>query len=183
MSIKIIDDFANINEQIEIINYLKNNDFLLYSFDTSSVSEVRFMTSNTIDYPQIVHSIFKTDKINSKFLFCMIYQLINKNRLSNKFIDRIKINTTFPYPKNNKEKHGPIHKDFNENNKNKAISIIYYVNNSDGDTLFFDQKLNITKRVSPRQGRAVIFDSDIKHAANCPINSTYRQVISIVLYI
>ena len=178
MSIKIIDDFANINEQIQITNYLTNA-HLLYGFFTTSVTKKRIITSKTIDYPQIVHPIFHGDKIHNENLFCMIYQLINKNRLSNYFIDRIKMNTTFPFPKGNKEKHGIIHQDFSHS---KAISILYYVNNSDGDTLFFDKKLNITKRVSPRQGRAVIFDSNIKHAANCPINSIYRQVVNIVLY-
>ena len=64
----------------------------------------------------------------------------------------------------------------------KSISIIYYVNNSDGDTFFFDKKLNTVKRISPRQGRAVVFNSNMRHAACCPINSVYRQVINFVLH-
>ena len=114
-------------------------------------------------------------------LFSYIYTLLFKHKLSNNFIHRIKINTTFPYPKNNKNNYGPIHTDISDTNVN-GTSIIYYINNSDGDTLFFDDKLNVTKKVTPRQGRAVIFDNKIKHTACCPINSIYRQVINMVLY-
>ena len=181
MFIKIIDNFANINEQLELINYIKNNNNLLHTFNTTSITNKRFKTSNTIDYPQIVHQIFSGNKINDKNLFCFIYELLHKNNISNNFIYRIKINTTFPYPNNNIKKYGPIHTDLVDTDI-KGTSIIYYVNNSDGDTLFFDEKLKIKKRISPRQGRAVIFDSDIRHTACCPINSIYRQVINFVLY-
>jgi hypothetical protein len=180
MSIKIIDDFANVKEQLEIINYINNNN-LLYSFNSTSITNKKFMTSNTIDYPQIVHEIIRDDEVYNNVLFSYIYTLLFKHKLSNNFIHRIKINTTFPYPKNNKKNYGPIHTDISNTNVN-GTSIIYYINNSDGDTFFFDDKLNVTKRITPRQGRAIIFDNKIKHTACCPINSTYRQVINMVLY-
>jgi len=180
MSVKIIDDFANVKEQLEIINYTNNNN-LLYSFNSTSITNKKFMTSNTIDYPQIVHEIIRDDEVYNNVLFSYIYTLLFKHKLSNNFIHRIKINTTFPYPKNNENNYGPIHTDISDINVN-GISIIYYINNSDGDTLFFDDDLNVTKKVTPRQGRAVIFNNKIKHAACCPINSICRQVVNMVLY-
>ena len=177
--IKVIDDFANIQEQLEIFNFLQQNENenAIYMFYNTSISEKISITSNTIDYPQFVLSVFEENKIYNNILFLYLYKLLHKNKLSNNFIERIKVNITFPYPKNNKKKHGPIHID-----SKKGISIIYYVNNSDGDTLFFDEKLNVKKTISPRQGRAVVFDSNIKHTACCPINSKYRKVINFVLY-
>ena len=180
MPVKIIDDFANLKEQLEILNYVNNNN-LLYSFDNTSIKNKKFMTSSTIDYPQIVHEIIRDDEVYNNVLFSYFYTLLFKHKLSNNFIHRIKINTTFPYPKNNKNNYGPIHTDISNTNVD-GTSIIYYVNNSDGNTLFFDDKLNVTKKVSPRQGRAVIFSNKIKHAACCPTYSIYRQVINMVLY-
>ena len=178
MKIKIKDSFANIKEQLEIIQKIKGD--YTHGFDHTSVSKKDKHTEFTIDYPQFVKSIFHTQPsclIDNTF-FPLTYYLLHKNNLSNNFIDRIKINTTFPYPNNTKEKHGPIHQDFNSG----GLSIIYYINNSDGDTIFFNENLKEIKRISPKQGRAVVFDSNINHAACCPINSPYRQVINFVLY-
>jgi hypothetical protein len=158
--IKVIDDFANIQEQLELINLIERE-----------CSGYTFYTTSSF--------IFGENNIYKPFLFPYVYSLLHMNKLSNKFINRIKINTTFPFPKNNKDMYGPIHID---TTIKKSISIIYYVNNSDGDTLFFNEELNIIKRVSPRQGRAIVFDSNTKHTACCPINSKYRQVINFVLY-
>ena len=47
--------------------------------------------------------------------------------------------------------------------------LIYYVNSTDGDTLLFDEKGKIIEKITPRRGRCVLFDGDIKHAAS---NST-----------
>ena len=44
---------------------------------------------------------------------------------------------------------------------------LYYVNNTDGDTFFFNGK-NIIKRVSPKKGRCVLFDGKIFHASSKP---------------
>jgi len=47
--------------------------------------------------------------------------------------------------------------------------VIYYVNDADGDTVFFDQSgKNIIKRVSPKKGRVVIFDGRILHGGGIP---------------
>ena len=181
MSIQVIDNFANINEQLEIINYINQNKDFTCLFDTSSLSYEQYKkyeTNNTIDYPQVVHPIFLNHKIKNYFLFSCVYNLLHKNKLSDNFIQKIKVNINFPYPKNNQKKHGPIHTDLNE----KGTSVIYYINNADGDTVFFDKKLNEIKRVSPRQGRAVVFDSTMLHTACCPVNSVYRQIINFVLY-
>lgn len=67
-------------------------------------------------------------------------------------------------------------------------TLLYYVNNSDGDTVFYNErftgepigKLTEQMRVSPRKGRAVIFDSNQVHSANVPTEKAYRVVINCV---
>jgi hypothetical protein len=69
------------------------------------------------------------------------------------------------------------------------LTLLYYVNDSDGDTILYNQHYSgkpiglVTEqqRVSPVKNRAIIFDSNQVHAGSCPNNSDYRMVINIVL--
>jgi len=45
---------------------------------------------------------------------------------------------------------------------------LYYVNDSDGDTIFFDNNNNEIKRVSPKKGRIVFFDGSVNHVGSYP---------------
>jgi hypothetical protein len=61
-----------------------------------------------------------------------------------------------------------IHNDLNMEHS----VFLYYVNDSDGDTVFFkdDEKTEI-KRVTPKKGRGVFFDGSIKHCSTRPSKS------------
>lgn len=54
-------------------------------------------------------------------------------------------------------------------------TMLYYVNDSDGPTTFFDN-LDIIKSVSPKRGRCVLFPGDTYHSSSCPIESDIRIV-------
>jgi hypothetical protein len=56
--------------------------------------------------------------------------------------------------------------------------VIYYVNDSDGDTFVFDDDGKIIKRVSPKKGRFFMFDGRLKHAGSHPYDNTMRVVIN-----
>ena len=69
------------------------------------------------------------------------------------------------------------------------IASIYYVNDSDGDTIFYNQKTYDTnqidnldlqeyKRVTPKANRLVIFEGDIVHTGSSPVNSKKRILIN-----
>jgi len=72
---------------------------------------------------------------------------------------------------------------------NEHYSLIYYLNDSDGDTYLFNEfyedgklpdKLTIAKRITPKKNRAVIFESNRYHASSNPKVHNERFVINFV---
>ena len=63
------------------------------------------------------------------------------------------------------------HKDF--------ISVLYYANDSDGDTFFFEGS-ECVYRKSPVKGTAVIYPSSMLHAGSTPTKTETRVVINMV---
>lgn len=67
-------------------------------------------------------------------------------------------------------------------------SMVYYLNDSDGDTVFFNEKysaeqkdpinLTVMQRIKPKKNRAVVFESDRYHASCNPQVSENRFVIN-----
>jgi len=67
-------------------------------------------------------------------------------------------------------------------------SLIYYVNDSDGDTVLFNEFYdhghnNLTEmaRITPRQGSALLIPSHLFHSSSCPINIKKRMVVNTIL--
>ncbi len=55
--------------------------------------------------------------------------------------------------------------------------VLYYVCDSDGDTIIYNEtkesdEYTVKQRITPKQGRAVIFDGRLFHTAEQPLNNT-----------
>ena len=66
-----------------------------------------------------------------------------------------------------KIKHYAPHTDLNI----RHFALIYYVNDSDGSTVLFDENKNIIKEVEPKKGRILLFNGAILHGGGIPRNS------------
>lgn len=55
---------------------------------------------------------------------------------------------------------------------------IYYVNDSDGNTVIFNNRLKARKVIEPKKGRIVLFHGHHFHAGQPPIKSSKRVVIN-----
>ena len=145
----------------------------------------------------MVHEFYKVDdndetKMLSSSRFNLINMLLEKIMI---YFDidklpliRAKANLQHPLFENKKEWFNSPHIDFNQ----EHWVCIYYVNDSDGDTIFFDEipvrgeeyhkaidkKLTVQKRVSPIKGRFVFFNGNILHTGQHPMNSHCRIAVN-----
>ena len=102
---------------------------------------------------------------------------------------RLKANLTYQHPLEFENTYSGPHVDISDD-PSKWI-MIYYVNDSDGDTYIFNEagnytqenktfpsNLTIKKRVSPKKGRVVLFKGDLFHAGSAPIDSKHRVILN-----
>ena len=132
---------------------------------------------NVEEYVKFVHIFSEGDKNSSKYseiITSMIKVILQKFKLNELQIIRAKANLQTSNTKTKKNKHSSPHVDMNEDH----FVILYYVNNSDGKTVLF-KKNKLWKKVTPKQGRVLIFNGNIKHAAGCPVDNQVRAVINI----
>ena len=123
------------------------------------------------------NSFYSTDPINSTnfdtcfFFFQILYILALKKEI---YINDIIGGRIFLQPPSLSP--GPLleakHTDVNF----PHLVCLYYVNDSDGDTLFFNDKGDEIKRVSPKKGRIVFFEGSIPHCGSEP--SKLRSIIN-----
>ena len=82
-----------------------------------------------------------------------------------------------------------VHKDIMDgdrgfNLKKKFISMVYYVEDSDGDTVLIDDdKRTILKTSEPIKGNAIIFDSERWHRSTPPKLNKRRVIINFILQV
>lgn len=104
---------------------------------------------------------------------------------------RVRLRYTHKGVGHSESKYAPPHVDFY--NSSPYSTFIYYVNDSDGDTIIFDKIFDSDKeqydpvfsnplpellRVTPKQGSGLFFDGHRYHAGNYPTKNSSRIVIN-----
>lgn len=104
---------------------------------------------------------------------------------------RIRLRYTHKGQGHTEGKYAPPHVDFNTGNPYNTL--VYYVNDSDGDTIIFDRIFNPENetydpvfseplpelvRITPKKGSGLFFNGHRFHAGNYPINNSSRIVIN-----
>jgi hypothetical protein len=192
-NIYIFDDIVN----IEIQNKLEE-----YAFNRNVKWELK---KNITGGPGFQKDTFPANVIGEKDIDVNILKLIDliinnvllklNKKLLKKY--RIKINKTKPYKFDANEEYRLLHVDRLE----EHMTIIYYINDSDGDTLIFHDENNkhlnhfakdnvnldsenfvLTNTISPQKGRVVVFDGKLWHYGKYPTKGE-RNIININLVI
>lgn len=100
-------------------------------------------------------------------LLSPLYMFLNSQKLLVKNVIRGRVYFQLPLRGNEKPTPQSPHTDL----KFPHYGLIYYVTDSDGDTIFYNDQKEEIKRVSPKKGRILFFDGRIKHSgSNCTKN-------------
>jgi hypothetical protein len=136
-----------------------------------------------------------TDRYSNRFMYCsyhdhenftnelsieILNKFCNKHKITYNEIKRTRSNTTFLC---NETRPSVPHVDDNTDH----LVLLYYINDSDGDTLLYsnkyeeknDNEMIVEHRISPKAGRAVLFDGRTYHSFYYPNIHNMRSVINI----
>lgn len=113
----------------------------------------------------------------------IFHKFLDKHKVKYKEIHRIKFNLVPPMADYPDDMYHTPHVD-----TDKPHSVfLYYLNNADGDTFMFNERyagshtetFTINQRISPKQGRAIMFDGLTYHASSSPKQSAFRCILNI----
>ena len=122
----------------------------------------------------------------------LLYFFTQQTGVIVKKIIRVRLRLTFQHPDRDQYLFNKPHTDLFGFNK-PYKTLVYYINDSDGDTFIFDKFFNeaenldsalkdIDKKIvlqnTPKQGDAIYFDGHQYHAGNSPIKYKHRYVIN-----
>jgi hypothetical protein len=162
----------------------------VYTPSTNNQKETAIMKKDAASYEseQLVHALYLEGARRSQFfdiVFPFFYFLEEKTGIRMGAIERIKANMLLKSDLPDDQYNTP-HIDVPDPGYK---SLLYYVKDSDGDTFIFNETFNdkktltLQKRVSPKKGKAVIFDSNTWHASSNPRQSQNRVVLNLIFQV
>ena len=201
MDYLILDDFTPLSLQNQLETMIMYNDTVNWGYrdQTAGVHGVDWSSL----YPQVQetwmlqHTMFGIDvgvsnqetfdlaKINLFFLEYYMGKSIN-------ILQRVKANCLVKHSELPGKNHPP-HVDLGNPD---CFSMVYYLHDdTDGDTILYDRQFNANNpskrqheglnelvRVSPKKGRAVVFNSNRYHASSIPSEHERRCIINYVFF-
>jgi ectoine hydroxylase-related dioxygenase (phytanoyl-CoA dioxygenase family) len=148
--------------------------------------------NKTVESQQFVHTFCHNGDVYSNYYdtFRGLTYFIEMNGIKVNNITRMKMNLITRDKSFPDDHYNVAHSDIPIMSDPKtSFTLLYYLDDSDGDTFFFentlhdmkkDKELVIHKRISPRKNTAVLFNSNILHASSPPRTSLKRIALNIV---
>lgn len=65
-----------------------------------------------------------------------------------------------------------------DDTENEHMSMIYYVNNSDGPTILYNEDGSVLDTIEPVAGRVLLMDGTVLHSGSTPLQNDVRIVIN-----
>lgn len=188
--IQVIDNIIPLRAQERLKILLSDRDFAwCYKKDITYIANDPSMPLFAVNEPSAGYSqsILYYDNVDNTAMLPWCQQIIdgmhNSTGIEPKELIRIQCNLMYQNPSKTftKDSWNAAHTDQLAEHK----VLLYYVNDSDGDTFIFDQKrgeefdsFTIKQRVTPKQGRAVLFNGAYFHSSSNPIDSVNRLAIN-----
>lgn len=167
----IYSDFSNIAWSLNINTNVEDPDRIYAVGNCKTVGSFQMVSPVNKDHP-----LYQT-------IADMVHSFASGHGIEVNNIFRIKINMVMQDVDSPPGTHHMPHID----SDGEHLVFLYYVNDSDGDTIFFNDRFNgstpelgcVSEVVSPKSGRAVIFDGLQYHASSSPRYSKTRCVINV----
>lgn len=175
------------NKLSDIIEQLITNKSCKYTIDPFTI--INHSDNNQSEYfdgLQLVNLFMENGQFTTKgvshfFLLPLQLACLQRNLLFslNKIL-RAKVNVKLRQNSNKNTLINPPHKD---NINYPHLIGIYYVNDSDGDTIIYDSNDEPIKNISPKKGRFLFMNGNRLHSASHPTKTDKRMVINYNLMI
>jgi hypothetical protein len=164
--IEIFDNLIPENEQI-IIKSLLSSDMFPWYYNSQTIRD------SLQNRSQFTHTFYKENSILSDN-FDILLNCFNPyiSEFKTHCINKMKANLNIAH--SDRKILNP-HVDL----LTSGITYLYYVNDSDGPTRFYESKWN-NKKIYPKQGRIVRFPSNMLHTGDVPRKHDRRMVINII---
>ena len=179
-----------------------NNDMFPWFFMDSIRTQREYSSEYLLDIPKwdkekvvdsfgLIHLAAINNEKNSPYYdMCrtVLYFLEEKANIEINDILRIRIRRTMRTPNTDETTYNTPHVDLLHHEP--FLTFVYYVEESDGETIFFDQvykrgakaslgeKPKIIQRIPHIKGNGVLFDGFRYHAGNSPLKNVKRTVIN-----
>ena len=161
--IKVFDNILTPKMEDEIYNIIFHTEIpytFLYNIIDASIKDKAYVGMQHILYDfehQLVSSRLNT------FLLNILYKTSFHNNMN---ITKYYRGRVFIQPPLKQSVPSQIHTDLPFDH----LVCLYYVNDVDGDTIFFDDNNKEIQRVSPKKGRVAIFNGKIPHCSTSPMD-------------
>ena len=167
MDYNIIDDLIPPSYQNYIDSLINKKDFPWF-FGQSinhNPDKLKYEDPNTTDAPGFGHLVWdpETGQPNSPiypYILPVLFFLEHRTGIVVDQVKRIRIRRTIPVTGHTLEKYTPAHVDLSQSEEYK--SLVYYVDDSDGDTVLFDTEYDNEK------GNTVLFTDTQKQIVRVP---------------
>ena len=188
----------------DIIKLIENDYFPWFYRDAISLAstpeidiDMPKWDSSKVTVPHgLTHGVYDEENgINSNFFAAarsVLYFLEKEENFEIESLIRIRIRRTLPVEGHTKDHYNLPHVDFYD--REAFTTFVYYVDDSDGDTIIFDQKhtvgsnasktqvLKEVYRSTPKKGYGLLFDGLQYHAGNSPVDYKTRTIINFDFY-
>ena len=169
---KIINNVINNSSFNLLQKKILSDNFPWYFLNSSAYGNFE----NDITY-SFYHTILLNYEIKSDyfdFVNSIALQLKDKFKLKDYNIFRLRLGLTVSYGKK------IINKPHIDVNNRKHKVILFYINDSDGDTYFYKNNKILTS-ITPEKNKAILFDGEMYHSSSKPEKNSRRIVLNINL--
>jgi hypothetical protein len=165
----------DLDVQNEIISTIVNENFPWYWNE----HQIDLNISAEKQISSFTHCFFRNEKVNSNYFGVLDFFIKELNNKKFKFKKLVRSHASFLCNINTNEEQDKNSIHIDDENED-CFTLIYYIFDSDGDTLLYDNNYNVIHKESPVQGNYIIFKSNTLHKGNIPKMHKKRMVINII---